>query len=374
MDPMSNPKKDKYFLELALEEARKALGRTSPNPCVGAVVVREGQVVATGYHEKAGTPHAEVHALRRAGDKAKGATLYVTLEPCNHTGRTPPCTHAIVKSGISRVVIGMLDPNPLVSGSGRQYLLDHDIEVTTGILEAECRSINEPFFKYITSGQPQVILKAGISLDGRLNYRKGKGGWITGAESLKMVHRMRDRCDAILVGRNTVSIDDPSLTTRLSDGGGRDPVRVILDTHLSLSQKAKVLHLDSESYTWIFCSNTVSPQRIDKIKKSGVKVTQVSCNRDGSLDLVNILENLAAKGIVSLLVEGGGKIHSSFLKKRVADKVCLFYAPIFAGSGGEAVFSDLLVSDRDDAIRLSEVKYSRCGEDMLVEGYLCYPD
>lgn len=371
---MNTQKTDENFLELAITEATKALGRTSPNPCVGAVIVKDGKVVASGYHKKAGTPHAEIHALRRAGDKARGATLYVTLEPCNHTGKTPPCSHAVAQSGITRVVIGMLDPNPLVSGSGIQYLLDHKIEVTTGILEAECRRINEPYVKYITTGLPQVVLKAGISLDGRLNYRKGERGWITGPESLEMVHRARDCFDAILVGRNTVAIDNPSLTTRLNKGGGNDPIRVILDSNLSLSKTSKVLHISSESYTWVFCRTSVPKQSIAELQSSGVKVTQVPCDQDGLLDLTSILKKLANEGIISLLVEGGGKVHSSFLEKRLADKVYLFYAPVIAGSGGASFISNLLVEGRESAIRLTEVKCIRCGEDMLVEGTLHYPE
>ncbi len=372
--PMNIQKIDEKFLKLAIDEAIKALGRTSPNPCVGAVIVKDGQVVATGYHKKAGTPHAEVHALRRAGDKAQGATLYVTLEPCNHTGRTPPCSHAVAKCGINRVVVGMLDPNPLVSGSGIQYLLDHKIEVTSGILEAECRRINEPYLKYITTGLPQVVLKAGISLDGRLSYKKGESGWITGPESLEMVHKARNRFDAILVGRNTVTIDNPSLTTRLSKGEGKDPVRVILDTNLSLSKTSKVLHLSSESYTWVFCGKTVSQHGIAELQSSGVKVTQVPCDQYGLLDLTSILEKLAEEGLISLLVEGGGKVHSSFLQQRLADKVYLFYAPIVAGSGGASFVSNLHVDGRDTAIRLTEVHCTRCGEDVLVEGVLHYPE
>lgn len=373
MVPMNNKIIDENFLKLAIAEATKAQGRTSPNPCVGAVIVKDGQVVASGYHKKAGTPHAEVHALRKAGDKAQGATLYVTLEPCNHTGRTPPCSHAVVQSGIRRVVIGMLDPNPLVSGSGIQYLQDHKIGVTTGVLDEQCRRINEPYIKYITTGLPQVVLKAGISLDGRLNYRQGETGWITGPESFEMVHRARDRFDAILVGRNTVAIDNPSLTTRLSKGGGKDPVRVILDTNLSLSRTSKVLHIPSENYTWVFCGTTVPQQSVAEHQSSGVKVTQVPCDQYGLLDLNSVLKKLAEEGIVSLLVEGGGKVHSSFLHKRLADKAYLFYAPIIAGSGGASFISDLLVEGRDTAIRLTEVNCTRCGEDMLVEGTLYYP-
>lgn len=372
---MTLPKaeKDKYYMELALAEACKALGRTSPNPCVGAVIVKGGNVIATGYHQKAGTPHAEIHALESAGDEATGATLYVTLEPCNHTGRTPPCTHAVVRSGISRVVIGMLDPNPLVSGLGKKYLLNHGLEVVDSVLEKRCRQINEPFVKFITTGLPLVALKAGLSLDGRLNYKKGQQGWITGKETSRKVHQLRDIYDAILVGRGTAAIDDPSLTTRLQSGCGKDPVRVILDSHLTLPVTAKVFHLQSDTFTWVFCGNDADKRRIDQIQATGAKVNVVDSQPTGGLDLGAVLRCLARDDLISLLVEGGGKIHSSFLEKRLADKAYLFYAPLFAGSGGESFVSKLEVIERGTAITLADIRYSQYGEDMLFEGKICYP-
>jgi len=364
---------DHRYMRLALGEAQKGLGRTSPNPCVGAVIVKEGRIVATGYHEKAGTPHAEIHALERAGEEAVGATLYVTLEPCNHTGRTPPCSHAVASSGISRVVIGMLDPNPLVSGAGKRYLVEHGIEAVDGVLEQECCQLNEPFIKYITTGLPLVALKAGVSLDGRLNYKKGESGWITGQESSQKVHQLRNEYDAILVGRATAAIDDPSLTTRLKEGEGRDPVRVILDSHLSLPSTAKVLHLESKSYTWIFCNTRVEDHLVRQMEMYGARVTTVEKDQHGHLDLRVVLKHLAQEGLTSLLVEGGGRVHSSFLQNMLADKAYLFYAPIFAGSGGESLISNLQIEGRGEAIFLKDVRYSECGEDMLVEGRICYP-
>ena len=366
--------RDQHYMQLALAEARRAMGSTSPNPCVGAVVVKDDTVVATGYHEKAGTPHAEIHALLRAKEKAVGATLYVTLEPCNHTGRTPPCTHAVLRSGISRVVIGMLDPNPLVSGGGKRYLLDHGIAVVDGVLEKECRQINEPFIKYITTGLPLVALKAGVSLDGKLNYRQGKSGWITGEESSRIVHQLRNSYDAILIGRATVTVDDPSLTTRLQNGEGRDPVRIILDSHLSLPDTAKVLHLQSDAFTWIFCDSHVNAERIDQVEATGARVTAVDSDSQGLLDLRAVLTCLAQEELTSLLVEGGGRVHGSFLQGMLADKAYLFYAPLFAGSGGESLVSNFQVNEREEAVFLTDVHYRQCGEDMLVEGKISYPD
>lgn len=252
---------DLRFMRLALREAKKGLGRTSPNPCVGAVVVRDDIVISRGYHKKAGTPHAEIHALRKAGELARGATIYVTLEPCSHTGRTPPCCQAVAAAGIKRVVVGMEDPNPLVRGRGNTYLHEQGLEVVSGVLEQECQEINLPFIKHITSGIPFVMMKAGMSLDGKISYQQGQPGWMTGKESSKKVHGLRNHLDAILVGRGTLVVDDPSLTTRLPGKRGRDPVRVILDSRLQLSLTSKILHLDSPASTLIFCSHSADEEK-----------------------------------------------------------------------------------------------------------------
>ncbi|MFH2122814.1 MAG: bifunctional diaminohydroxyphosphoribosylaminopyrimidine deaminase/5-amino-6-(5-phosphoribosylamino)uracil reductase RibD [Pseudomonadota bacterium] len=364
---------DRYFMGLALKEARKGIGRTSPNPCVGAIIVREQTVIARGYHKKAGAPHAEIHALNKAGALASGATLYVTLEPCNHTGRTPPCTKAIIASGIRRVVVGMEDPNPLVDGGGNTCLQGQGIEVLSGVLAAECRLLNRPFIKHITQGMPWVVMKAGMSLDGRISYQPNQSGWITGPESLRKAHRLRDSVDAILVGSNTVMVDDPSLTTRLPGGRGKDPVRVILDTHLSISEAARLLHLDSSASTWIFCGSEVSPDKIKKFSIAGkVVVHQVECGTDGRIDLRQMLALLARAGVTSLLVEGGATVHGAFLSQQLIDHVNLFMAPIFAGNAGSPVVKGINISVSDKALRLQNVHYRRLGEDIMIEGDILY--
>lgn len=365
---------DQSFMRLALKEARKGVGRTSPNPCVGAVVVREQKVIATGYHHQAGTPHAEIHALRQAGDAARGATLYVTLEPCNHIGRTPPCTRAIVAAGISRVVVGMEDPNPLVEGRGNAYLQEQGLELTCGVLEAECRALNRPFIKYITQGLPWVVMKAAISLDGRISYQPHQGGPITGPASRHKGHQLRNCLDAILVGNATVMADDPSLTTRLPHGRGRDPVRVIMDTYLHIPPSARLLSLTSLAPTWIFCSKDVSLEKIKRLSQTDkVVIHQVACGRDGRVDLVEMLKILAREGVLSLLVEGGATIHGAFLTQQLVDHVNLFMAPIFAGSSGTAVVAGLNIKNYEDAIRLQNVHYCRLGQDIMVEGDVLYP-
>ncbi len=367
---MLTPDIDQEYMLLALKEARKGHGRTSPNPCVGAVVVREKILIAKGYHKKAGTPHAEIHALRKAGALAQNATLYVTLEPCNHTGRTPPCTKAILASGIKRVVIGMEDPNPLVHGSGIRYLQSQGIEVVSGVLAAECRALNRPFIKYITEGLPWVVMKAGVSLDGRITYQQHQSGWMTGPVSSQKVHLLRDRVDAILVGSRTIKIDDPSLTTRLPHRRGRDPLRVILDTHLSISPLSKVLHLESIATTWIFCGPDVSSDIIETFMKAEkVVVRQVGCGEDGRLELRQVLKVLACDaGVTSLLVEGGATVHGALLQQKLVDHVKLFIAPIFAGSSGTPVVDGLNITGQQDAIRLQNVHYRRLGSDIMVEG------
>ncbi len=362
---------DIRFMRLALREARKGVGRTSPNPCVGAIVVKGKGVVSRGYHKKAGTPHAEIHALRKAGKEASGATLYVTLEPCNHTGRTPPCSHAVAAAGIKRVVVGMEDPNPLVKGSGNRYLREQGIDVVSGILEEDCRELNLPFIKHISSGLPFVVMKAGMSLDGKISYQQGQPGWMTGESSMKKVHGLRNSLDAILVGRGTIDADNPSLTTRLPGKRGRDPVRVVLDSRLQLSLQSRILCLDSPAPTILFCSEFADPEKIAHLRAmDNVFVYVVACDQDGGLALREVLAELGKRGICSLLVEGGAAVHGSFLKKGLVDRVFLFVAPLFAGSGGSPLVSDFPVKSREQALKLKNIHYRRCGSDLLIQGDL----
>ncbi len=364
---------DSKFMRLALREARKGIGRTSPNPCVGAVIVQDGTVLSRGYHKKAGTPHAEINALRKAGNKARGATMYVTLEPCNHTGRTPPCSHAVAVAGIKRVVVGMGDPNPLVSGSGINYLREKGIEVLSGVLEKECLELNLPFIKHITTGRPFVVMKAGMSLDGRLSYQKGKPGQMTGEKSLHRLHGLRNSLDAILIGSGTITADNPSLTTRLGSRG-RDPLRVILDSSLQLSLESKILHLESSAPTLLFCSQSADEEKIARLTQlDGVLVQPIGADKEGMLDLNDVLDNLGEMGICSLLVEGGGTIHSNFLRNGLVDRVMLFVAPLFAGSEGTPLLSGFTVNNRAKAPELRNVSYKRCGNDLLIQGDLFEP-
>ena len=366
-------KNDEHFMKIAVQEAKKGEGRTSPNPCVGAVIVKSGQIISRGYHKKAGTPHAEVNAINVADESLIGSTIYVTLEPCNHTGKTPPCTEMILGSGISRVVVGMTDPNPLVDGGGVAFLKKNGVEVTTGVLVDECEEIIRPFIKYITTGIPWMIMKGGISLDGKINYIKGESGWITGKESVSEVHRIRDKVDAILIGGETVRIDNPSLTTRNLDAKGKDPIRVIIDTHLRLPLSSNIFHLESEAVTLVFCSDGASVEKISALKKLRVEVVTVEVTPDG-VDLVQVLEALGKSGVCSVLVEGGSRLHGSCLKEKLFDSACLFYAPLFAGDNGVSLVTGYSSQDSTSATRLVDVSYKRLGDDLMVTGRFKYAE
>lgn len=359
---------DRQFMKMALREAGKGLGRTSPNPHVGAVVVKNGRIVGRGYHKKAGTPHAEIHALREAGVNGRDATIYVTLEPCNHTGRTPPCTRAIMESSIKRVVVGMSDPNPLVAGSGCKFLAEQGLEVISGILEDECRSINRPFIKHITTGHPWVIMKAGCSLDGRIAAPSGQSGWITGEESRHEVHRIRDRVDAILVGVGTVLQDDPSLTTRLPARKGHDPLRVVLDSGLRLPATAKMINQESDAETWVFCGPQQDGRQVDVLEEAGVRVWPVTLTPAGQVNLHDVLDVLGREQKNSLLVEGGGRIHGAFLREKLVDQVNLFLAPVFLGSDGIAMVDEFFLNRVQEGPRFKITHTRRFGDDILVDG------
>lgn len=355
-------------MRMALWEARKGLGRTSPNPCVGALVVKNGKIVGKGYHKMAGSPHAEIHALQAAGPKAKDATLYVTLEPCNHTGRTPPCTEAILRAGVGQVVIGMKDPNPRVAGGGAEYLASHGLSVITGVLEQECRELNLSFIKHSATGLPWVILKAGMSIDGRIGALPGKATRITGKQALARVHSLRNQVDAILVGIETALSDDPSLTTRLQKSGtSRDPLRVVLDTDLRLPVSAKLVRQDSEAETWVFCHEKADKRKKKMLAAAGAVVKTVPSVPAGMLDITEVLKILGRDQITSLLVEGGSRVHGAFLAAGLADQLFLFIAPVFLGDQGVPL-ATFPAGGPKKLPGFKIVKTRRFGEDVLIEG------
>ncbi|KJS15664.1 MAG: DeoR faimly transcriptional regulator [Peptococcaceae bacterium BRH_c4b] len=354
----------------ALELAARATGRTSPNPMVGAVLVKDGKIVGSGYHHRAGTPHAEVHALREAGGKARGATLYVTLEPCCHHGRTGPCTEAVIEAGVTRVVAAMTDPNPLVAGRGLDKLREAGIEAESGLLEKEARRLNEVFIKYITVRQPFVVLKAAMSLDGKIATRTGDSQWITGIESREYVHHLRDHYDAIMVGINTVLADNPSLTTRLPGGGGRDPVRIVLDSAARTPPEARVLRVESPAPTIIVTTTAAPAERLAVLEDAGARIITVDGD-GGRVDLRVLMKKLAAMEICSVLVEGGGQVHASVLAAGVADKVIWFIAPkLIGGASAPGPVGGQGVERLAEAVSIRRVNVTRFGEDICVEGYI----
>ncbi len=363
---------DEKYMRMALRLAEQARGRTSPNPLVGALVVKDGRIISRGYHRKAGEPHAEALALAKAGKAARGATLYVTLEPCSHTNkRTPPCTPLVVQSGVRRVVVAMIDPNPLVSGRGLRTLRKVGIEVTTGVLEQEARRLNEAFVKHVTRGMPFVTLKIAQTLDGRIATSRGESKWITGEKAREEAHRLRDTYDAILVGVNTVLKDDPSLTARIP--GGRDPIRVIVDSKLRVPLSAKIITQQSTATTVVATLASAPQSKIRKLQDAGAEVLTVKSAR-GRVDRRDLLKKLGDQGIMSLLVEGGAEINASFLKAGLADKAILFVAPMFmTGSDSLGSVGGTSPLKLSQAVRLAEVTVGFAGKDIRIEGYFAHP-
>ena len=360
---------DPGFMKDALRQARKGLGRTSPNPAVGAVVVKDGRVIARGYHRRAGLPHAEVEALDRAGRNAEGATLYVTLEPCNHQGRTPPCTEAILSRGIRHVVVGMKDPNPDVAGGGCEFLARNGVRVTTGVLEAECRRLNEAFIHFVTRRRPFVMVKSALTLDGWTATATGHSRWITNEQSRAFVHRLRDRCDAVMVGLGTVLSDDPALTTRLKRGNGRDPMRIIVDTHLRTPPDAKILNHCSDAETCIAAGPAVAPDHRKVYDRPGVSV--LTCPlKNGRIDLAVLMDMLGKMSVTSLLVEGGAAVVGSLIREGLVDKFYVFKAPkILGGGDGVPMASGPGPRTMEGALLLRDIRIRRFGDDLLLIGY-----
>lgn len=360
---------DNHYMEQALELARKGQGFTSPNPMVGAVVVNNDRIVGQGYHQFVGGPHAEVNAIDDAGKKARNATLYVTLEPCNHHGRTPPCTQKIITAGLARVVVAMKDPNPDVSGGGIACLRERGIEVTTDICRRKALVLNEFFVKHVRSKRPFVILKCAATLDGYIAAHTGDSKWVTGPVARKHVHRLRHAVDAIMVGIGTVTADDPRLTARLDEHSTVDPLRIVLDTHLSIAKQATVLNLNSDSDTLLVCSDDVSGDRIKQVQHYGAQV--MTLPQDGNrLSLDHLMNRLGARGVTSLLIEGGSRVAGSALAEGIVDKINFFYAPKILGGGGIPIFTGTGPDFMKESLVVRHMKVDKMGDDILVEGYL----
>jgi diaminohydroxyphosphoribosylaminopyrimidine deaminase/5-amino-6-(5-phosphoribosylamino)uracil reductase len=371
MDATRFTPEDKAFLQKALELAAAGCGYVSPNPMVGAVVVKDGEIVGTGYHRNFGGDHAEVEALREAGHLARGATLYCTLEPCSHFGKTPPCVNRIIESGVAKVIIGSIDPNPLVNGRGAKILREHGIEVQSGLLEEACHELNESYFKFITTRLPFVTLKVAQSLDGKIADAAGRSRWISNEQARRLVHRWRWQSDAVLVGIGTVLADDPQLTVR--EESGPQPRRIVVDTNLRLPLTAAILNDAHVSQTIVAIGQDCKErEKMAEIESRGAKIWPIRTAPAGSLDMRHLMERIGQEGIASVFVEGGRRLFSSLLEGRFADRLKCFIAPKLLGDGIPA-FQGLPIHSMVQAIYLEKTTWEILGDNVLVSGIISYP-
>ncbi len=364
---------DAAFMRLALTLAERGRGRVSPNPLVGCVVVHDGTVVGEGWHAQAGGPHAEVVALAAAGERTRGATVYVTLEPCDHHGRTPPCTEALLDAGVARVVAATLDPNPLVDGRGVARLQQGGVRVDVGLLAAEAEEQNEVFRVAQRERRPFVLYKTAMSLDGKIAVRTGRSRWITGETARDRVHRWRDQFDAVAVGINTVLLDDPLLTTRID--GGRTPRKVVFDSVARTPTTARLFDEDPQGVpgrVTVFVTDDAPAARVAALRDRGAEVVAASAQR-GRPDVAAALAELHARDVTSLLLEGGGTLAWDFFACRSVDRVAWFIAPKLLGGSAAGPLGGLGVASVDEAFTLDGVRTETIGHDLLVTGKVCYP-
>ena len=360
------------FMQRALDLARQATGRTSPNPLVGAVVVKDSQVIGEGYHQKAGTPHAEVHALNAAGESARGATIYVTLEPCCHWGRTPPCTETLINAGIAEVYIAEVDPNPKVAGKGVRQLEEAGLRVHVGLCEQEAADLNEIYRKYIQTRMPFVILKTAMSLDGKIATAAGESQWITSEASRRHGHQVRDIVDAILVGRGTVERDNPALTTRLQDRHGQDATRIVLDSHARTPTDARIFNVESEAGVIIAVTPNAPAENVAALQKAGADVITVPATDGNRVCFKRLMEILGKREITSVLIEGGGEVNASAVAARIVDKVmCFIASKIIGGREAPGPIGGEGVPNLSNVPHLRRVRMTPMPDaDFLIEGYL----
>lgn len=355
---------DESYIRIAISLAEKGIGFVSPNPMVGCIIVNNNQIVGAGYHQKYGESHAEVNAIKSAGNKCVGATLYCTLEPCNHTGKTPPCTEAIINSGIKKVVIGSVDPNPVVKGGGADFLRDAGLEVVVGVLEKECAEMNKFFFKHIKTGIPYITLKVAQTIDSKIADSKGDSMWITSLESRKYVHKMRSEYDAVMVGIGTVMKDNPLLNVRLIHG--RDPVKVVLDSELKINLTQKILFQNPEKVLLLTSKDSKSNiEKIKALKGLGVDIKFVKSDKTGFLDIKEIFKILGKLKIASVLVEGGKGVNSTIIRSKLFDELIVFIAPKLLGEG-IGTFSDLGISSLKKAVKLSITNLEQIENDIVI--------
>lgn len=355
-----------FYMEFALKLAAETKGQTAPNPVVGAVIVKDGDIVGFGAHLKAGKPHAEVHAINMAGSKTKDSTLFVTLEPCNHHGKTPPCTEAIINAGIKEVVIASIDVNPLVAGAGIEKLRKAGIKVQTGILKEQADQLNESFFHFMKTGKPFITLKQAITLDGKTATKTGHSQWITGEQSRHDVHKDRSKHHAILTGIGTVLKDNPSLTNRDGDTA-QQPIRIILDTHLRTPIDCKIV-TDGICPTWIITGSHIEYSQMAKFNQTNVEILRLT---QTTIQIDEVLHLLGKRNITSLYVEGGQSINASFLKSGNVNRIITYIAPkLISGNAAPSMFADLDISNINDAYPLTFKSIEQIGDDIKITSTL----
>ncbi|MFQ5431567.1 MAG: bifunctional diaminohydroxyphosphoribosylaminopyrimidine deaminase/5-amino-6-(5-phosphoribosylamino)uracil reductase RibD [Nitrospinota bacterium] len=354
------------YMRRALTLAARARGRTSPNPMVGAVIVKTGKKISEGYHRKAGNDHAEIAALKKAEGRTRGATMYVTLEPCNHFGKTPPCTEAIISAGIKKVIAATRDPNPLVAGKGIAKLKRAGIAVTVGDSRNEAKRLNEPYIKFITKKVPFVTVKAAISLDGKIAAASGNSNWISNEKSRKTAHQMRAVADVVMVGVNTLLKDDPRLNVRLGKSK-KHPVRLIVDTHLKTPVTAKIFRAKGGA-VWIAAGPDAPKKKAEALNSKGALILHTGLT-ENRINLQRLMKELARRGIINVLLEGGGELLTSAIEQRIADRAAFFIAPILLGGGEKySIFHGKNINRVSDALRLKDVTYKNIDDNVLVEG------
>lgn len=357
---------DEKYMKLAMQLAGNAIGRTSPNPLVGAVIVKDNRVVGCGWHRKAGTPHAEVHALNQAGELAQGADVYVTLEPCAHYGKTPPCAKALVEAKVKNVYGGLLDVNPKVAGKGFKILEDAGIHVEYGFLQDELRKQNEVFFKWIEHKKPFIVLKAAMTLDGKIATATGQSKWITNETSRAYGYKLRDIYDGIMVGINTVIEDNPMLTARVD--GGKNPIRIVVDSSLKIDINANVVQ-DKSAKTIIATTDKADKDKILKLQAQDVDVIVVDKDKNDKVDIEKLLDILGQQNICSILVEGGATLSGSFVAKKLVDKVYFFIAPkIVGGKEAKTPVAGTGILNLQEALALKDIQVEKLDEDILIIG------
>lgn len=359
---------DEFFMSKALELAAHGSGYTSPNPVVGAVIVKNNTIIGQGWHQRAGTPHAEIHALQEAGEQAKGATIYVTLEPCSHYGRTGPCADALIRAGIKKAIVAMTDPNPLVKGKGITKLRNAGIEVTEGVLALEAAKLNEVFIKWIATKKPFTVLKTATTLDGKIATYTGNSKWITSNEARKRVHKLRALYDAVLTGVGTVLADDPEFTVRFSQTG-RNPLRIVVDTMARTPLTAKLV-ADNPETTMLAVSRSAPKENITALRNKGVEILEVATNSNG-INLYELFQILGERSITSILLESGSALNASALSANLVDKIQWFVAPkIVGGQTAPGPVGGQGISLLNDAIGLEDLTTELIGGDILISGYL----